>query len=385
MLNKQVFRLFSILILGVVIEVGAQSSSLITADSLYHLEEYSNAIKKYQEIVSKDQYTFLQLAKANKAKGTYTDALNYYEQAIQIDSSITSAKLEYAKLLMTTGKIATADSVYTDLVSKYPKNPNFQYKLGLAKKKLKDTIAISYFKKAFQLDSTHQKSCFEVAKFYLKKRNYDMVWDTANLGLHAYPENVELISILGQNFLLRKDYYGALPYFEKLLQLNHKNEFVHSKLGICYSKTSEYKKAVIHFEETIKYNNNTPSWYSALGYAYQKIEKFDKALENYKIALELKDLPIEEDLFSIALIYRFQEKWEEAIRYIKLSLKENPNYDRAQYQLAMFADAYYKDPKIKLKYYKIYLKKFGSDKKGKYFNSIVEKRIAQLEEEVKNK
>ncbi len=382
MKNNLSFRLFLILVYGVAARAEAQSSALAIADSLYQLGDYSNAIQKYEDIHPKDQYVLLQIAKSHKSKGTHNDALKYYEKVIVAHPSSTSIKLDYAKLLMTTRKFKKADSVYSTLVSEYPKNPNFQYKLGLAKKHLKDTTAITYFKKAFKIDSTHQKSCLEVSKYYLKKRNYEMVWETANLGLHSYPENVELIGILGQNFLLRKDYHTALSYFEKLLALHHENEFIHSKLGLCYSQTYAFKKAITHYEEALKYNDQIPARYSMLAYCYQKEEKFDKALENYKAALTLKDLPIEEDLLAIALVYRFQEKWEKAIQYSKLSLKENPNYGRAQYQLAMFADAYYKDPQIKLKYYKEYLKKFGQDKKGKYFNAIIEKRIAQLEKEI---
>jgi len=308
--------------------------------------------------------------------------LNYYEKVIIAHPNATAIKLEYAKLLSTTRKFTKADSIYSILVSEHPKNPNFQYRLGLTKKKRKDSTAITYFKQAFSLDSTHQKSCFEIAKYYLKKRNYDQVWETANLGLHSYPENVELIGVLGQNFLLKEDYHGAIPYFEKLLDLNQNNEYIHSKLGLCYSQDSEYKKAIIHLEEALKYNNKIPARYNMLARAYQKLEKFDKALEYYKIALTLKDLPVEDELMSIALTYRFQENWEKAIHYVKLAIKENPNDDRAHYQLAMFADAHYKDPKIKLKYYNNSLKKFGQKKNARYFKSIIEKRIAQLEEEI---
>ncbi len=380
--NIRTNLLLILLLPGIASKINAQSSALAIADSLYHLDDFSNAIQKYQDITPKDQYILLQIAKSHKAKGTYTDALSYYEKAITEYSSDAVTKFEYAKLLTTTRKFIKADSVYSILVSDYPTNPNFQYRLGIAKKLLKDSTAITYFKKAFSLDSTHQKSCFQISKYYLKKRNYDMVWDTANLGLHSYPENVELISVLGQNFLLRKDYYGALPYFEKLLALNYKNEFVHSKLALCYNQTNNFKKAVVHFTEALKYNNKVPQRYSMLAYAYQRLENYEKALENYKMAIELKDLPIEEELFSIALVYRFKEDWEKAIKYAKLSLNENPKYVRAQYQLAMFADAYYKDPKIKLKYYNEYLTKYGQDKRRKYFNTIVEKRIIQLEEEI---
>ncbi len=364
------------------IHINAQNIGVAKADSLYHIGNYAHAIKAYEKTSLKTKYIKLQIARAHKAKGTYTDALKHYKQVLALDDVELSTKIAYAKLLTNTGKYETADSLYSTLVTKYPGNPDFQYRLGIVKKKRKDTLAISFFKEAFRLDTTHQKSCFEIAKYHLKKRDYDIVWETANLGLHSYPENVELLSVLGQSFLLQENYYAALPYFEKLLDLNQKNEFVHTKLALCYSKTYAHKKATLHFHEVINHYNKSHGLYTSLAHQYLSLQKYDEALKYYHMALKLKDLPIEEDLYTIAIVYRFQENWEQAIKYTKRSLKENPNFARGQYQLAMLADSYYKDPKIKLKYYNTYLKKFESDQELAFFTSRIKKRVLQLEKEI---
>ncbi|MDH7448005.1 tetratricopeptide repeat protein [Aquimarina sp. 2201CG14-23] len=374
---------FLIIILLVFIETEAQSSALKTADNFYALGNYSEAIKNYEKIIPKDQYIFLQIAKAHKAKGTYLNALTYYEKAVISNPSLSSAKLEYAKLLMTTNKIQKADSVYSELVLQHDKNPNFQYRLGLAKKKLKDSTAITYFEEAFRLDSTHQKSCFEVAMYYLKKRKYNKVFDTANKGLASYPENPELINVLGQNYLLRQYYEEAIPYFEKLISLGYSNEFIHASLALCYHKNYDYELAIPQYQEALNYNDKIPIRYTRLAEAYTAVKNYEMALDSYRAAIALKDLPIEEDLLNIAMMYRHQKQWEKAIQQAKVALKENPNYARAQYQLAAFADAYYKDPQVKLDYYNVFIKKFGEDtSKKNYFNFIVKRRIAQLEEEI---
>ncbi len=385
--NKTNIKYFSIkvlliLVFSFILKVQSQHEALNVADSLYNLGDYSKAIRKYKKVIPQDQYTLLQIAKANKAIGMYDSAMDYYGKIAIEYPSLTSAKLEYAKLLIITNNNSKADSLYTILASEYPTNPNFQFNLGLVKEKLKDTLAIQYFERAFFLDSTHQKSCFKIAKYNLQKRNYDKVLEIANSGLRSYPNNVKLIGIIGQNFLLKEDYYNAIPYFEKLVILNQENEYIHSRLGLCYNKTSDFEKAITHLKKALKYNDKIPERYAMLGYAYQKLEKFDKALENYQTALKLKDLPLEEELMSIALVYRFQEHWKNAIKYTKLAIKENPQHQIANYQLAMFADAYYKDPKIKIDYYKRYYKNFGKVKEAKYFNHMVEKRIIQLEKEI---
>ncbi|WP_299260541.1 tetratricopeptide repeat protein [uncultured Aquimarina sp.] len=366
--------------------VGAQISDLKIADSLYILENYSEAIHTYQKIIPKDQYVLLQIAKAHRAKGTYLDALKYYEEVIRQDTTIISAELEYAKLLMTTNKFKKADSVYSNLVLKHDKNPNFQYRLGLVKKKLKDSTAIIYFEEAFRLDSTHQKSCFEVSMHYLKKRKYDKVDNIANKGLSSYRENPELMNVLAQNYLLRKYYDKAIPYFEKLIDLNFGNEFVHASLGLCYHNNYEWEKAIPQYLKALKYNNQVPLRHKRLADAYTSIQKYDEALLFYKLALELKDTPIVEDLLNIAKTYRHKEEWENAIKHTKLALKEKPNSYQIKYQLATYTDAYFKDPKVKLRHYNNCLKQLEADKDSntykKFLKETVNKRITQLEKEI---
>lgn len=383
---KNLKYLFCILIALAFMKAKAQDAQLKIADSLYAIGNFSEAIKSYKKVPTKDDYILLKIAQAHKAKGTYQDALNYYEKVILMNTKLLSAKLEYAKLLMSTNKFKKADSVYSGLVANYNDNPDFQYRLGLAKKKLKDSTAIIYFEEAFRLDSTHQKSCFEVAKHYLKKRKHIKVEDITNKGLASYPENPELINVIAQNYLLRKYYSEAIPYFEKLIELNHNNEFVHASLALCYHKDYEYKKAIEQYLQALTFNNQVPLRYTRLAQAYTSIKKYDEALISYKMALELKDLPIDKDLYNIAMTYRHKEEWENAIKHMKLSIKENPNYHNAQYQLATFADAYYKDPKVKLKYYTDCLKKLEASKEDNTFINFLKqttnKRIRQLEQEI---
>lgn len=382
-MNKQRMRHVIIIIILFCSKIGAQTTDLRIADSLYSLENYTKAIKSYQKITPKNQHILLRMAQSHKAKGTYRDALKYYKKAIQLNTDLISAKLEYGKLLMSTKKFKKADSVYSEMVLKYKDNPNFQYRLGLAKKKLKDTTAITYFQEAFRLDSTHQKSCFEVAKYYLKKRKYTKVKQIASQGLASYQENPELINVLAQNYLLRKYYSEAIPYFEKLITLNHGNEYVHTSLALCYHKNYDYKLAITQYQEALKYNDQDALRYTRMAKLYTHLEMHTEALANNTKALVLKNPPVEKEFLNVAMSLRHLKRWKEAIKYAKLALKENPEFVRAQYQLAVFADAYYDDPKIKLEYYQLFLKKFEDHEASmSYFNFVVKERIEKLEKEI---
>lgn len=375
-------------------KIEAQSTTLQVADSLYTVGEYSNAIKKYMSIDTKDQYTLLQIAKSHKAKGTYGDALEFYRKSVLKDTSNSIVSLEYGKLLMTTKKSSLADSVFTKLVAKHPQNPNFLYNLGLTKETLKDSVSIQFYKKAFDLDNSHQKSCYKVAKHFLQLREYDSVAKYANIGLSHYENNVELISILGQNYFRKERFDKAIPYFLQLIELNYKSEFIYRSLAISYHKEYEYNDALKYYKTLLTYDSQNAKIYNTIAEIYSKLQNHREAEKNYLIAIELLKYDLDKEYYRLAMSCRFQDKWEEAIRYMKKALKENPDNFSAQYELAVFADAYYKDPEKKLSYYNRYIQKFGQkdsspkDKKRsfmRFFEEKVQKRIHQLEQEIATK
>lgn len=378
-------KLFSIFSLLIVLhyKAEAQTSALQIADDLYTSEYYSKAIESYQKINPKTNYVYWQLAKSHRAKGTYSNALSFYKKAATSDSTNNKLLLEYAGLLITTQKISLADSIYHKLVERHPDNPNFHYRLGLAKKTQKDSTAILYFKKAFKLDSTHQKSCYEVARHYLKKGQFRSAEKVARIGLTSYTENPRLLSILAQKYLLQEYYDQAIPYFEKIVELNQGNAYVYTSLGFCYDKNYNYKKAIKHYTRVLEYNQEDIELHTNLANVYQKSEKYQKALNHLLIVLELKNKPIENDLLKVAACYSAQKKGKKAFTYTQLAIKENPDFEMGYYQLAMYADKYYKDPKVKLKYYHKYLTKFENKEPNKYLQQKIQKRAKQLEIELK--
>ncbi|MEM9574188.1 MAG: tetratricopeptide repeat protein [Pseudomonadota bacterium] len=187
--NKIVSLLF-FLIFFVGIAKHTAQSSIKVADSLYTIGDYSKAIKTYTEITPKSDHILAQMARSHKAKGTYDDALAFYQQAIATNPRALIAQMEYGKLLMTTKSFQKANRIFEGLVAKYPENPGFQYQLGLTKETLKDSSAIYHYRKAFDLDQTHQKSCYKVAKHFLVHREFDSVVKYAKTGLSYYKNNV---------------------------------------------------------------------------------------------------------------------------------------------------------------------------------------------------
>jgi hypothetical protein len=52
-------------------------------------------------------------------------------------------------------------------------NPNFYYELGIVLEKQDDTLSIDSFQKAYEIDSSHQKAIFKIAKRHIFKRRFE--------------------------------------------------------------------------------------------------------------------------------------------------------------------------------------------------------------------
>ncbi len=390
-MDNKIVSLFLFVLFAGIAKHTAQPSVKV-ADSLYTIGDYSAAIKTYTEITPKSDHILAQMARSHKAKGTYDDALAFYQQAIETNPKALIAKMEYGKLLITTKNFQKANGIFEGLVAKHPENPDFQYQLGLTKETLKDSAAIYHYQKAFDLDQTHQKSCYKVAKHFLVRREFDSVVKYAQTGLSYYKNNVELISILGQNYYKMERFDKAIPYFLQLVELNYVNEFVYRYLATSFYKEYEYKEALQYYKLLLNYDDENPRLYNTLAEVSSKLKNYKDAEKYYLTAIELLDYNLDGEYYKLAMTYRFQEKWEDAIAYMKKAIKENPGNINAQYELAAFADAYYKDPEIKLSYYNKYLDKFGekedtNDKPTKvafkrFIQERVQKRISQLEQEI---
>src|SRR5699024_2043384 len=92
---------------------------------------------------------YLKIAQAHTAQGNFGKALKNYNLGLTKNPAFPAMSSEYGALLYRTRKFKKADSVFQKLTLRFPKNPDFQYRLGLAKEQLNDSTAIGYFRKTF--------------------------------------------------------------------------------------------------------------------------------------------------------------------------------------------------------------------------------------------
>ena len=354
----------------------AQASVLNIADSLYANGHDTKAIENYKAYKNQPE-VYDKIAKAYIAIGNYDEALNNYEAGILETPNDALIKYNYAKLLSKTKKYEKASKVFNDLIYVDYKNPNYHYELGLVLEKLKDSTAMNRFRSAFNLDQTHQKAIYKIAKHYLQKRKYQLVTKYVDKGLETYANNVELISLKAQNYYWQQYYKKAAIWFEKLIELGESSEFIHEKLSLCYYNNYEFEEAIEQRKLVLKYNQNDATSLYVIGTYYYELNDFVNAEKYIKQFLNLKDLPLDTEYSKLATTLNRQKKYSESIEILKKAIKESPDNIGTHFLLLITKDAYYADLDTKIGMYNDFKKKFPS----RFYIEYIDRRISELKQE----
>ena len=390
MFRKAVFLIIAI----VITKAGAQTPALVVADSLYAVGEYTKAIQVYKEDTSSTK-SQLQIARSYRAIGNGGKALAAYLKVVQDFPKQTIAKTEYAKLLITNRKFKAADSILEQLITQYPENPDYHYQQGRAlaylppQPKIRDGDTLRYekhhaFAKAYTLDPTHQKAGYEYGKHLLLIGEYPDAIAIASKALQDDPENIEMINLLAQTYQSRGSYNSAIPWWERLIELGQSNERIHAKLGKAYDKDKRTEEAIAQYLKVFDANRLEIDNIYALTKAYGTLGNYKKAEEFGQMAANLLDQPQDFTYFLIVEAMIKRDQWEKAMHYVNKTLKENPNFQKAQYTKAVIADNYYKERKQVMELYLDFINKNleKEDFTSTYFKKLATERVNAIREEI---
>ncbi|WP_246147139.1 tetratricopeptide repeat protein [Seonamhaeicola marinus] len=369
---KNVFLLICI----IYFKTEAQSSVLHFADSLYAHGNYSKAIEHFMKYNNQSK-VYDKIAKSYIAIGNYDSAILVYEKHLTNKPEDAIEKYNYGKLLYKTKRYDTASKVFKELIDLDTSNPNYQYEMGVTLVQLKDSTALKCFLNAYELDNTHQKAIFRIAKHYLKKGKNSLADEYINVGLSSYENNKELISLKAQNYYLRKQYEKAIVWFEKLISLNESTQFIHEKLSYAYARTIAYEKAIEHQVLALKFQPKNTNNLFILGRLYERNLDFENAEKCFREALEILDEPLDQEYMQLGMVLNRQKKHKEALEVYKKAVKENVSNDQAHFFLVLTKDRYYKDFDTRIKLYETFTEKFPKS----VFVEMANHRISELKKE----
>ncbi|WP_338732700.1 tetratricopeptide repeat protein [Mangrovimonas cancribranchiae] len=353
----------------------AQTSALSVADSLYAHGKYSQAITIYKSDTL-NPATNLKIARSYEAIGNYDKALKHYQKGLTNNDLL--SRFNYVKLLSKTKQYTLAKSQLETLIALDSVNPNYHYQLGVILEATNDSTAINKYQTAYNLDSTHQKAIYKIAREFVKTRQFDKANEFIDKGLMGYANNVSLISLKAQNLYYKEYYEQAQQWFHKLIDLGEQSEFIYEKLSLCYAKNFHYKEAITYRQKTLKYNPQNANAMFVIGSYYEQLQDYENAKKYIEQALLIKDQPLDFEYQKLAMVYNRLKKYDKAIEAYKKAIKEAPDRVDIHFFMLLSKERYYADMDAKIKLYEDFIKRFPNEKN---FVAIANRRLQELKEE----
>ena len=227
------------------------------------------------------------IGEAYRFKGECSTALNYYNNALKIDSQFAPAYLGLARARICMDRGANTTALY-DLALQYDPNYGEVYldraNYNLVRKDF--NAALPDLEKASGLMPDSALVPVAFAQAYLLQGNIPKALEAAkkanSIDLTLLPSSY----YLGAAYLANGQYQDAIKPLQVYLIYQPKDGGAYAMLGQALTKTGEYKDAVGALNQGVKLDPNQVRSYNYLGVSYLGLNDLDNASINFKKALQ---------------------------------------------------------------------------------------------------
>ncbi len=197
-------------------------------------------------------YNFgIALANAGKTR----EAIEQFEQAVQIEPDYDRAHVDLGNALLNIGEVKKAIAHCEQALRIYPDYAEAHIDLGLALVNMgKPDDAIRHYKEALRLR----------------------------------PDWVEARVSLGDALLTEGKGPEAMAHYEEALRLNPDSPRAHVNLGIALAQAGKIPEAIRHWEQVLRLKPDDVDTHLNLGLALEKLGRTPEAIEHYQQALKLR-------------------------------------------------------------------------------------------------
>lgn len=271
----------------------------------------------------------------HKIRKQYQLAIQYYDQALILNTKSADAWINKAIIYLEQSEIENANTAASAALQINPHNAGSLINIGIVRKLQNKTAeAETFFNQAIQSSPRNAKACNNLAVIYYETSRYDEALAYFKTALEIDPDYVEAhsnlgnvhlalgqfsdaekqyetaialdpsyvlaISNLGNLYLKQHRYTDALKCFEIGISLEPENAKLHFDLGNLRLEKSQPRLAIASFNEAIRINPEYAQAYANRGSAYDLQISTADAIRDYETALQLD--PAVENVFG-ALFY----------------------------------------------------------------------------------
>lgn len=271
--------------------------------SHFGLQSYDDAIDAFQNYIKSAE-------KDDKAQaaGSYFIGMSFYQMK-QYEKAIpslaryillsdktqqkvdTTARAALGRCYIFTNRFSEAIPALTAAAAEMKTNATNYYYIGFAQNKLgRSDQAVAALNQSLAIDPKDADSLTLLGDIYFShlRQNPTMAKQLISVGerLIAVRDDERAWGLLGQAYLIDKQYAKAAPLLDKFARAHADSSGALYNLGVALSRSSQWKPAADALEKMVKLAPTNMAALLELGYVYESDKQYDKALAAYQRAYE---------------------------------------------------------------------------------------------------
>jgi tetratricopeptide (TPR) repeat protein len=301
------------------------------------------------------------LGRVEEAKGRALEAEKLYRAALELDPTMTIARVNLGVLLAGMGKKDDAVKMLEDAATRAPKDPTPLIGLGMAYLGAKDpTSAVSAFRRASDIDSDDVTALALLGSAYIDLAQLDSADEVLQSALKKAPRSVTANVDLAYVRTLQGKYDDASKYATQAVALDDSSAEAHYVLGLVLDHQVQGKKAEAEFRRAQKLDADNPAYVRATAALAVSSGDWGTAISEYQKAVRMTGGSAD-SLMDLAAAYTGAKQHSSAASTYDQVVAAEPGRLPAWLQLGIVCARDLKDGKRAVKAFKEYVRRGGTD------------------------
>ena len=267
-----------------------------SAYNLLKFHRYEEAEKVFNQILGMDEtniYALVGIGDTKRQRKDFNNAINDYEKALIVEPVNKFALIGLADCYRGLKEYKKAINIWEKFLS-FSENEfdiSVLSRLGDTYKKLGNyEKALYFYLKAYSIDENNPYVLSGLGFTYFKKGDFktsSKYWEKLyNNKTDLKPEDVRIITNLGNSYRKQRRYNDALKFFYQALKIEEDNFYALYGIADCYRGMKDYRKAVSYWKRILNKDPNNKKILTRIGDGYRKLGDYLTAKEYYQRAIE---------------------------------------------------------------------------------------------------
>ena len=286
-------------------------------------------LMEYQTVIDNNPENHeirLQIADDLLALNQFDQALAYYDEVLQQQSSSGAAATGKAKALLALGMDDEAKTIAIGMSGKKETRGDGYYLLGkIALKQQKYTEAVLRFTRASRDKPEHVDNWVALAQSYIELNQLPKATRSLNQGIKKNPQAFELYQLAGSIELDLSRFPQASALLDKAVEINPNSLDAQKNYARSLFNTRNYRSAALHAEQAARISPKDIDVLTLQADVASQQGKAGSAIEFLKTALSIKSTSAELQ-YQLGRVYQDANLFDASREHLEKASNINPNW-----------------------------------------------------------